>query len=108
METSTQNKKSDRLKGFAAGMKQRFTTPSDADSTTTSTNPEKTLSVATEELWIDKHHFAPMKFVEYDRYGNVIRQVEYKNLTIDVGLNQELFTTFDADNHKQPQDRYVK
>ena len=73
-----------------------------------STNPEKTLSVATEELWIDKHLLAPMKFVEYDRYGNIIRQVEYKNLTIDVGLNQELFTTFDADNHKQPQDRYVK
>ncbi|KPJ78372.1 MAG: hypothetical protein AMJ54_03925 [Deltaproteobacteria bacterium SG8_13] len=68
-----------------------------------STNPEKTLSVAKEELWIDKETYAPMKFIEYDRSGTVIRKVEYKDMVVDVGLKGELFTHFDNDNnHKQP------
>ena len=68
-----------------------------------STHPEKTLSVAKEELWIDKSTYAPMLFIEYDRYGAVIRKVEYKDMVIDVGLKGELFTHFDADNnHDQP------
>jgi outer membrane lipoprotein-sorting protein len=64
-----------------------------------STNPEKTLSVAQEELWIDKSTYAPMKFIEYDRYGTVIRKVEYKDMVVDVGLKGELFTHFEAANH---------
>ena len=65
-----------------------------------STNPEKTLSVAREELWIDKATYAPMKFIEYDRYGTVIRKVEYKDMVVDVGLKGELFTHFEANNHQ--------
>ena len=64
-----------------------------------STHPEKTLSVAREELWIDKATYAPMKFIEYDRYGTVIRKVEYKDMALDVGLKREIFTHFDAGNH---------
>lgn len=68
-----------------------------------STNPDRTLSVASEEIWIDKETYAPVKFIEYDRYGSVIRKVEYKNMTIDVGLKNELFNDFDANNHNQPE-----
>ena len=65
-----------------------------------STNPERTLSVAKEELWIDKATYAPMKFIEYDRHGTVIRKVEYKDMVVDVGLKGELFTHFEANNHQ--------
>jgi outer membrane lipoprotein-sorting protein len=71
-----------------------------------SSNPEKTMSVAEEELWIDTATYAPLKFVEYDRHGTVIRKVEYQEMAVDVGLAEELFTRFDADNnhrnHSQP------
>ena len=67
-----------------------------------SSQPEKTLSVATEELWIDKATYAPMKFIEYDRHGTVIRKVEYEEMAVNVGLQGELFTRFDADhNHSR-------
>lgn len=65
-----------------------------------STNPEKTLSVAEEELWIDKQTYAPLKFVEYDRFGTVIRKVEYKDMVVDVGLEGELFTHFDTEHDR--------
>jgi len=61
-----------------------------------SSRPEKTMSVAREELWIDKETFAPVRFVEYDRSGTVIRKVEYKEMAINVGLRDELFTKFEA------------
>ena len=56
--------------------------------------------MAKEELWIDKATYAPMKFIEYDRHGTVIRKVEYKDMVVDVGLKGELFTHFEANNHQ--------
>ena len=64
-----------------------------------SANPEKTLQVAREELWIDKATYAPLKFTEYDRHGTVIREVEYKNMAVDVGLEESLFSAIKTNNH---------
>lgn len=61
-----------------------------------SLQPEKTLSVAKEELWIDKETYSPVKFIDYDASGKVIRKSVFENMIINVGLKGELFTQFDA------------
>ena len=65
-----------------------------------STDPEQTMSIASEEIWIDPASYVPLKFVEYDRHGNVIRKGEYQNMAVDVGLTDDLFNDFDANGHR--------
>ena len=61
-----------------------------------SANPEKTLSVAKEELWIDKETYSPVKFIDYDTAGRVIRKSVFDNMVINDQLKEEIFKKFDA------------
>lgn len=61
-----------------------------------SANPEKTLSVAKEELWVDKETYSPVKFIDYDISGKVIRKSVFGNMVINDQLKAEFFTQFDA------------
>lgn len=60
----------------------------------TSKDPEKTLGVKKEELWICKETGFPVKFIQYDKSGTVIRRSHFRDLEIDTGLEAKLFEDF--------------
>ena len=62
-------------------------------------DPNKTLNVKTEEVWIDKQTYFPIKFIHYDASGRIIRRSEYHNLKFNTGLRLDLFKRFKTDSH---------
>lgn len=59
-----------------------------------SKDPEKTKSVAKEILWIDKKEFIPVKFVQYNSAGKIIMSGLYKDIELNVPLEDKLFKKF--------------
>lgn len=58
----------------------------------TSADPEKTLSVAGERLWIDAQDFILLRYEQYDRDGVLVQSGSYREIVLDSELNDTLFT----------------
>jgi outer membrane lipoprotein-sorting protein len=60
----------------------------------TSTNPVKTRSIASEQLWIDAGQFLLIQYKQFDTTGTLIQSGLYRDCAIDPELNDSLFTEF--------------
>ena len=63
--------------------------------TIVSAQPQKTIGIAKEELWVDSQTFFPVQFIHYNRQGMITRKACYRNVTLNAGLNEKLFLDFD-------------
>jgi hypothetical protein len=54
--------------------------------------PERTAAVKQEELWVDKETSFPVRFIQYDRSGKIIRRSGFRNVEFDLNLNAKIFT----------------
>ncbi len=52
---------------------------------------DKTDLIARELVWIDKERMLLLKFIFYDKDGNIMQSTQYENLKLNVGLNDKLF-----------------
>lgn len=59
-----------------------------------SKNPGKTKGVAQEVLWIDKKELIPLKFVQYNSEGEILMFAWYKDIELNVALNDRIFKKF--------------
>ncbi len=64
-----------------------------------SDKPDKTMYIKTEEVWIDKKTYFPIKYIHYDTSGQVIRRSVYHNLEFNAGLHGDNFKKFRTDSH---------
>ncbi|MBU0728940.1 MAG: outer membrane lipoprotein-sorting protein [Proteobacteria bacterium] len=55
-----------------------------------SEDPEKTFSVKREEVWIDPVSYFPVKYIQYDKDGVIIRQAITEDLAFDTGVDEDL------------------
>lgn len=60
----------------------------------TSDDPQKTKSIAREDLWIDAREFLLIQYKQYDTTGTMIQSGFYQDCVIDSELNDRLFTEF--------------
>lgn len=56
--------------------------------------PEKTMSIKKEEIWINTETYFPLKFIQYNNSGEIVRQSIFKDVEFDVDLEDELFWKF--------------
>ena len=59
-----------------------------------SKDPERTDYVAREKLWIDKEDYIIIKYSMYDIYGKLIQSSSFKDIELDTGFEEEMFTKF--------------
>jgi outer membrane lipoprotein-sorting protein len=59
-----------------------------------SKEPDHTSGVAKEMLWIDKKECIPVKYVQYNSVGKIIMSSLYKEIELNVDLEDRLFTKF--------------
>jgi len=59
-----------------------------------SNNPERTESVAKETLWVCKKEFIPVKYVQYDLSGEKILSSLFKDIKLNIDLDNKLFMKF--------------
>ncbi len=59
-----------------------------------SKEPKKTRSVAKETLWIDSKEFIPVKYVQQDKSGKIILSALYKDIILNLDLDDKLFMKF--------------
>lgn len=57
-----------------------------------SADPEKTRSIAVEQLWIDAEHFVPLQYKQFDRNGTLLQSGFYQDIVLDCALSDSLFT----------------
>lgn len=55
-------------------------------------NPEETMSIAWEKIWVDNNGKMLLKFEQYDKSGKLIRANSYLDIKINSGLKDELFS----------------
>ena len=60
--------------------------------------PDKTMHIKTEEVWIDKKTYFPIKYIHYDTSGQIIRQSVYHNLKFNTDLPVDIFKKFKTDS----------
>jgi outer membrane lipoprotein-sorting protein len=56
-----------------------------------SQNPEQTVGIAREKIWIDWQHKIPIKYEQYDTTGTLIQLSNYKEIRLNCGLKDDLF-----------------
>jgi outer membrane lipoprotein-sorting protein len=59
-----------------------------------SKEPKKTRRVAKETLWIDSKEFIPVKYVQQDKSGKIILSALYKDIILNLDLDDKLFMKF--------------
>ena len=59
-----------------------------------SDKPDKTMYIKTEEVWIDKKTYFPIKYIHYDISDQVIRRSVYHTLKFNTDLQEDIFKTF--------------
>jgi outer membrane lipoprotein-sorting protein len=60
----------------------------------TSVDPEKTRSIAVEQVWIDADRDVLLQYKEFDKTGTLVQSGLYENIAIASALNDSLFTQF--------------
>jgi outer membrane lipoprotein-sorting protein len=58
-----------------------------------SAKPEETMDIAKEKIWLDEREKVLLKFEQYDKSGKLIRANSYKDIKINSGLKDELFSS---------------
>ena len=93
----------DHLKLLHLG-KSKFIGEKEVDGKTTlfyrldSDNPDKTMHIKTEEVWIDKKTYFPIKYIHYDISGQVIRRSVYRDLKFNTDIQVDIFKKFETDS----------
>ena len=59
-----------------------------------SDSPEKTMAVKREDLWVDAESFFPVRYLQYDDAGRLIRKAIVTKLRFNTGISERLFTEF--------------
>jgi outer membrane lipoprotein-sorting protein len=59
-----------------------------------SKDPGRTNDVAQELLWIDKKELIPVKYVQYNSQGKILMSALYKDIQLNVELDNQLFKKF--------------
>ena len=59
-----------------------------------SKDSQKTKSIAKEILWIDNKEFIPVKYVQYNSAGKIIMSSLYKDIELNVHVENKLFKKF--------------
>ncbi len=59
-----------------------------------SREPVKTKDVAQEIVWLDKKELFPVKYVQYNREGKILMSALYKDIHLNVKLDNKLFKKF--------------
>lgn len=62
-----------------------------------SDSPEETMAVKREDLWVDAESFFPVRYLQYDEAGRLIRKAVTKELRFNTGINERLFMEFYPD-----------
>jgi outer membrane lipoprotein-sorting protein len=59
--------------------------------------PEKTMSVKTEDLWVDAKSLFPVRYFQYDDSGRLMRKAIVTELRFNTGISERLFREFHPD-----------
>lgn len=59
-----------------------------------SKDPSKSRDIAKEKIWIDKDQNLLIRYRQYDSSGRLIQSGYYKDIKIDSGINNSVFTNF--------------
>jgi outer membrane lipoprotein-sorting protein len=65
--------------------------------TIVSTNPEETLLVKEEKMWLDKETYFPLKYIFYDSAYRVMRKTSHSDIKINVNLQDDMFQPKSSD-----------
>jgi outer membrane lipoprotein-sorting protein len=57
-------------------------------------SPEKTMAVKREDLWVDAESFFPVRYLQYDDAGRLIRKAIVTKLRFNTGISERLFMEF--------------
>ena len=56
--------------------------------------PEKSMRIKQEDVWVDAEWFFPMKYLQYDSKGDLIRETVVTDLAFNTGIDERLFIEF--------------
>lgn len=59
-----------------------------------SNNPDETMSIKEEDVWVDTRHYFPVQFFQYDAQGHIARRTTITELRFNTGLDERLFVEF--------------
>lgn len=57
-------------------------------------NPDATMSIKQEDVWVDVEHYFPVQFFQYDSRGQLARKTTITELQFNTGLSERLFLEF--------------
>jgi outer membrane lipoprotein-sorting protein len=64
-----------------------------------SNNPDETMSIKEEKVWVDAQTYFPVQFFQYDTQGRLARKATITELQFDTGLDERLFVEFHPKIH---------
>lgn len=56
-----------------------------------SSDPDKTLSVKKEELWVDVESYFPVRYIQYGKQGEIVRKALFRDLRFNSGIRDKWF-----------------
>jgi outer membrane lipoprotein-sorting protein len=59
-----------------------------------SNNPDATMSIKEEDVWVDVENYFPVQFFQYDSQGQLARKTTITELQFNTGLSERLFLEF--------------
>jgi outer membrane lipoprotein-sorting protein len=59
-----------------------------------SLDPEETMSIKEEDVWVDARTYFPVQFIQYDVRGRLARKTTITELQFNTGLDERLFVEF--------------
>lgn len=59
-----------------------------------SNNPDETMSIKEEDVWVDAQCYFPVQFFQYDTQGRIARRTTITELQFNTGLDERLFIEF--------------
>jgi outer membrane lipoprotein-sorting protein len=60
-------------------------------------DPAKTMNIKAEDVWVDAESYFPVKYVQYDESGQLVRKAVVTELQFNTGISEKLFTEFHPD-----------
>jgi outer membrane lipoprotein-sorting protein len=64
-----------------------------------SNNPDETMSIKEEDVWVDAQTYFPVQFFQYDTDGRLARRATITELQFNTGLDARLFVEFHPKAH---------
>lgn len=59
-----------------------------------SNNPDETMSIKEEDVWVDAQNYFPVQFFQYDSQGRLARKTTITELRFNTGLDERMFIEF--------------